>query len=157
MADTMSSEQRSKLMAKIRMKDTAIERKVRSFLFSKGYRFYKNVSKMSGSPDIVLSKYRAAIFIHGCFWHGHYKCKKSRLPSTRIEYWSNKRRANIERDHRKIVDLISMGWRVAIIWQCGIEKTDLFYESMHILERWISSDEAQCEIPNNGNGVYESG
>jgi DNA mismatch endonuclease (patch repair protein) len=149
MTDTLSPEQRSQLMAKVHGKDTAIEKKVRSYLHEKGYRFRKHVASLPGSPDIVLPKYRATILVHGCFWHGHSGCRKSRLPTTRHIFWQEKRSANIERDARKVAELLNRGWRVAIVWQCVLEKLDSFTCSMNVLEDWINSDNKKCEIPHN--------
>jgi DNA mismatch endonuclease (patch repair protein) len=147
--DTLSPEQRSQLMAKVHGKDTAMEIKVRSYLYKKGYRFRKHVARLPGSPDIVLPKYRVTVFIHGCFWHGHSGCIKSRLPTTRHAFWEDKRRANLERDARKISELINAGWRVAVLWQCGLENVETFYNNMNVLEVWLNSDRIQCEIPNS--------
>jgi len=149
MTDTLSPEQRSQLMTKVHGKDTVIERKVRSYLHERGYRFRKHVAGLPGSPDIVLPKYRVAIFIHGCFWHGHSDCRKSRLPTTRHAFWEDKRRANLERDARKISELIKAGWRVAVLWQCGLEKVQTFSDNMNRLEDWLNSDTILCEISNN--------
>lgn len=148
MTETLSSEQRSRLMAKVRGKDTAIEKKVRSYLHKRGYRFRKHVAGLLGSPDIVLLKYRAAIFVHGCFWHGHSGCRKSRLPTTRRTFWEEKRKANLERDNRKIIELIGSGWRVAVVWQCVLEKSKTLSSTMNRLEYWINSESDHCEIPN---------
>lgn len=148
MTDTLSSEQRSRLMAKVRGKDTAIEKKVRSYLHKRGYRFRKHVAGLPGSPDIVLLKYRAAIFVHGCFWHGHSDCRKSRLPTTRRTFWEEKLEANLERDNRKIIELIGLGWRVAVVWQCVLEKSGTLSSAMNTLEYWINSESDHCEIPN---------
>lgn len=148
MTDTLSPEQRSQLMAKIHGKDTAIEKKVRSHLHKKGYRFRKHVATLPGSPDIVLPKYKAAIFIHGCFWHGHYGCRKSRLPTARYSFWEEKRRANLERDARKIAELVGSGWRVAVVWQCALEKPVSLLNTIDTLEKWITSEEKWGEIPN---------
>ena len=147
MTDNLSLEQRSQLMAKVHGRDTAIEKKVRSYLHEKGYRFRKHVAGMPGSPDIVLPKYKAAIFVHGCFWHGHSGCRKSRLPTTRHDFWEEKRRANLERDARKVSELTGSGWRVAVLWQCALEKTTPFSYHVRILEDWINSDKEQCEVP----------
>jgi len=148
MTDTLSPEQRSQLMAKVHGKDTAIEKKVRSYLHEKGYRFRKYVAGLPGSPDIVLPKYRATIFVHGCFWHGHSGCRKSRLPTTRHAFWEEKRRANLERDARKVTELLNLGWRVAVVWQCVLEKSETLSTTMSTLEDWIISESNHCEIPN---------
>ena len=147
MTDTLSPERRSRLMAKVRGKDTAIEKKVRSHLHRRGYRFRKHVTSLPGSPDIVLPKHKTVIFVHGCFWHGHSGCRKSRLPTTRHAFWEEKRRANLERDTRKVNELLNAGWRVAIVWQCVLEKLDNFRSTMNTLEDWINSDDKKCEIP----------
>ncbi len=147
MTDTISSEQRSRLMAKIHEKDTAIELKVRTDLHKRGYRFRKNVVGLPGRPDIVLPKYRATIFVHGCFWHGHPNCRKSRLPTTNYAFWEEKRRANLGRDARNIAELVGSGWRVAVVWQCALEKPKTLSRTMNILQDWINSEDNQCEIP----------
>ena len=148
MTDTLSPERRSRLMANVRGKDTAIEEKVRSYLHKRGYRFRKHVTGLPGRPDIVLPKYKATIFIHGCFWHGHSGCRKSRLPTTRPAFWEEKRRANLERDARKISELLNAGWRVAVVWQCSLEKATTLSVTMSTLEGWITSESNHCEIPN---------
>ncbi len=147
MTDPLTLKQRGRLMAKIHEKDTAIELKVRTNLHRRGYRFRKNVVGLPGRPDIVLPKHRATIFVHGCFWHGHQNCRKSRLPTTNYVFWEEKRRANLERDARKITELTSSGWRVAVVWQCALEKPASFLHTIDILEKWITSEESRCEIP----------
>ena len=149
MADILSPEKRSRLMANVHGKDTAIEKKVRSLLHKKGYRFRKHVAGLPGSPDIVLPKYKAVIFVHGCFWHGHEGCRKSRLPTTRQAFWEEKRAANLERDARKISELINSGWRVAVLWQCGLEKATAFSHNVNELEDWLNSDRTWSETPKN--------
>ncbi len=149
MADTLSAEQRSILMSKVHGQETKIEKLVRSSLHRRGYRFRKNVVTLPGRPDIVLPKYKAAIFIHGCFWHGHYGCRKSRLPTARYSFWEEKRQANLERDARKISELINFGWRVAVVWQCALEKPTSFLHTINTLEKWITSEESRCEIPSD--------
>ena len=147
MADTLSAEQRSILMSKVHGQETKIEKLVRSSLHRRGYRFRKNVVTLPGRPDIILPKYRATIFVHGCFWHGHPNCRKSRLPTANYAFWEEKRRANLERDARKITELVSSGWRVAVVWQCALEKPASFLHTIDTLEKWITSEEKWCEIP----------
>ncbi len=107
-------------MAKVKQKNTAPEIIVRKFLFSKGFRYRINVKSLSGTPDIVLSKYKTVIFVHGCFWHGH-TCRAGHLPSSNVDYWVTKIEKNIERDNRKINELKKLGWNVVVIWQCEIK------------------------------------
>ncbi len=109
-------------MAKIRGDETQPEIVVRKFLFSKGFRFRKNVKTLQGKPDIVLPKYKAVIFIHGCFWHKHKNCKKAQLPETRKEFWEKKISGNVERDKKNIRQLKKAGWQVIVLWQCQLGK-----------------------------------
>lgn len=121
MSDSLSVEQRSKNMSKIRSKDTSIEVKVRKFLFAKGYRFRKNVKTMAGKPDIVMPKYKTVIFIHGCFWHRHQGCKDASTPKSNVEFWNKKFEANMRNDEKHKTTLMHEGWKVIEIWQCEIE------------------------------------
>lgn len=107
-------------MSKIRGKDTAPEMLVRRYLFSQGFRYTLHSEKLPGKPDIVLPRYRTAIFVHGCFWHGHPTCKGAKLPVTNTETWQRKISANIERDRNNIEFLKKEGWHVIIVWQCEI-------------------------------------
>lgn len=118
--DTLNQDRRSQLMAKVKQRNTDPEIMVRRFLFSKGFRYRINVKTLPGSPDIVLSKYKTAIFVHGCFWHGH-TCRAGNLPSSNLAYWQTKIEKNIERDKRKTEDLKILNWNVIIIWQCEIK------------------------------------
>ncbi|MGI6816320.1 MULTISPECIES: very short patch repair endonuclease [Bacteroidales] len=119
--DTVSKKKRSEIMSHITGKETKPEIIVRKYLFAQGLRYRKNVKQLPGTPDIVIHKYKATIFVNGCFWHGHENCKFSRLPSTNVAYWENKIYANIERDKRKISELENLGYKVLIIWQCQLK------------------------------------
>lgn len=121
MTDKMSSEQRHRCMAAIKGRDTKPEITVRKYLFSRGLRYRVNVKKLPGSPDIVLKKYGAVVFIDGCFWHGHKECKYYKLPSTNVDFWKTKIAKNITRDYVNNVDLELDGWRVIRIWECEIK------------------------------------
>lgn len=112
---------RSDVMSKIRGIDTKPEILVRKFLFSEGFRYRKNSQNLPGSPDIVLPKYKTVIFINGCFWHGHDKCKTWRMPLTRKEYWQTKIGKNQARDKRVVSALKMLGWKVIIVWECQIK------------------------------------
>ena len=104
MSDIYSKSKRSEIMSKISDKETKPEILVRKFLFSKGFRFRKNVKELLGKPDIVLPKYKTVVFIHGCFWHGH-SCKRGALPETNHKFWQEKINKNIERDSRNTSQL----------------------------------------------------
>ncbi len=120
MSDIYSKSKRSSIMSNISGKDTKPEILVRKYLFSKGFRFRKNVKGLPGKPDIVLPKYKTVIFIHGCFWHGHKNCKKATLPATNTEFWREKISGNIIRDKKNILKLREMGYKVIIVWQCEL-------------------------------------
>lgn len=117
--DIFDRNKRSEVMSKVARQDNPQEILVRSFLFNKGFRFRKNYRRLPGSPDIVLPKYKTAIFIHGCFWHGH-SCRAGNLPKSNVEFWNNKITNNKKRDRKNNRLLREQGWRVIIIWQCGI-------------------------------------
>lgn len=120
MSDIYSKSKRSNIMSKISGKETKPEILVRKYLFAQGFRYRKNVKELPGKPDIVLSKYKVVIFIHGCFWHGH-SCKQGTLPQTNYNFWQEKIRKNLERDNRNILELKEKGWNVIIVWQCEIK------------------------------------
>jgi DNA mismatch endonuclease (patch repair protein) len=107
-------------MRSIRSKNTAPELLIRELLFSLGFRFRLHVKSLPGTPDIVLPKYRTAIFVHGCFWHGH-DCHLFKLPQTRPDFWQAKIDANRQRDLRSENMLISAGWHVLYVWECALK------------------------------------
>ena len=128
--DHLTHEKRSWNMSRIKSKNTEPEKIVRSALHKMGYRFRldgkisKKVMKkgvLPGKPDIVLSKYKTVIFIHGCFWHAHENCKDFRLPKTNMEWWSEKLSVNKSRDKQNINKLEELGWSVVVIWECEIK------------------------------------
>lgn len=124
MADTVSKEKRSEIMSRVTGKETKPEIIVRKYLFARGLRYRKNVKRLPGTPDIVLPKYKTAVFVNGCFWHGHKGCKYAHLPSTNLEYWEKKIADNLERDERKKRELEELGYRVLIVWQCQLKSRD---------------------------------
>lgn len=109
-------------MSRIKARDTSPERIVRSLLHRMGYRFRVHVSNMVGRPDIVLPKWRRVIFVHGCFWHRHKRCKFAYTPKTRGEFWSEKFTENVRRDAVCIRRLRREGWRVTVVWECQTER-----------------------------------
>lgn len=111
-------------MALIRSNDTKPEAFVRSVLHKLGFRFRKNVKALPGKPDIVLPKYKTIIFVHGCFWHQHKGCKRSTIPKSNINYWQPKLVRNVERDSEHKVVLEQLGWKIAVVWECEVKKTD---------------------------------
>jgi DNA mismatch endonuclease (patch repair protein) len=118
--DVHNAEQRSANMRAIRHKDTNPEMQIRRLLFAQGFRFRLHVKSLPGSPDIVLPKHRVAIFVHGCFWHGH-GCHLFKVPKTRTEFWIEKIQSNCDRDSRHEASLLATGWRVLTIWECALK------------------------------------
>lgn len=121
--DHLSPVDRSSNMAKVRNKDTAPELTVRRLLHRAGYRFRLHRSELPGSPDIVLPRYRTAIFVHGCFWHEHPGCKRAKLPATRPEFWANKIERNRSRDEQAERALTALGFRTVTLWACQLRDT----------------------------------
>jgi DNA mismatch endonuclease (patch repair protein) len=108
-------------MSHIHSKDTKPEEIVRKYLFSKGVRYRKNVSKIPGKPDIVFRKYKTVVFVNGCFWH-HHNCDRFKWPTSNVEYWIPKIERNVQRDidNKKLLEV--NGWRVLVIWECELKK-----------------------------------
>lgn len=129
MADNHTPEVRSFNMSMIRSRDTGPEAAVRKYLFSKGFRYRKNDKRYPGKPDIVLPKYKTALFINGCFWHMHEGCRYAVWPKSNTEFWIPKLRKNKERDARNTSMLETMGWKVITVWECELRK-NIFEERM---------------------------
>jgi DNA mismatch endonuclease (patch repair protein) len=119
--DVLTPEQRHFNMSQIHPKDTKPELCVRKWLWQNGYRYRLHRKDLPGKPDIVLPKYRAVIFVHGCFWHKH-NCKYGSTPKTNKDFWNKKLSGNVERDKKNIKMLIELNWRVLVIWECEIIK-----------------------------------
>jgi DNA mismatch endonuclease (patch repair protein) len=118
--DVVDSTKRSQMMAGIKSKDTRPEMKVRRFLHARGFRYRLHARKLPGSPDMILPKYKVAIFVHGCFWHRHAECKYTTNPASNTERWASKFRQNIERDARNIAALQTQGWETIVVWECEL-------------------------------------
>ena len=122
--DTVTAEQRSENMRHIRAKNTKPEEIVRKYLFSQGFRYRKNDKRYPGKPDIVLQKYKAMVFVNGCFWHQHPGCHYAAIPKSNQEYWLPKLKRNVDRDVETKQKLQEMGWRVIIVWECKLRKEE---------------------------------
>lgn len=129
------------MMSGIRGKNTRPEVQVRRILHSAGFRFRLHVKKLPGTPDIVLPRFRAVVFVHGCFWHGH-NCPLFRLPATRSAFWKAKITRNRANDDRQRAALARLGWRVATVWECALRGQTALPgdELLGHLARWLRDD-----------------
>lgn len=118
MTDRLEICVRSALMSKVRSRDTVPEMAVRRTVHALGLRFRLHRKSLPGCPDLVLPKYRAVIFVHGCFWHGHLGCRRSGRPKSNVSFWNSKLEGNARRDQRNIRKLRRIGWRVLVVWEC---------------------------------------
>lgn len=139
MTDIVDTDTRSKMMSRIRGKDTGPEVAVRKFLFSRGFRFRLHDKKLPGRPDIVLRKYRSVVLVHGCFWHQHPGCKYAYKPKSNKTFWRRKLRSNIRRDKEIQQHLKIMGWRVFVVWECKQSETALNRLAKNIKNRFQKS------------------
>jgi len=121
MTDRISKERRSWNMSRIRSRDTKPELIVRSMLHKKGCRFRLHRKDLPGKPDIALPKYKTVIFVHGCFWHGHNRCKDFVIPKTNTAWWVNKIKRNKQVDTRNIKSLKTLGWKVLVVFECQLK------------------------------------
>ena len=125
MTDVHSPATRSYNMSRINGKNTKPEELVRKYLFSKGFRYRKNDKRLPGKPDIVLPKYKTCVFVNGCFWHGHEGCRYFRWPEDNADFWKTKIMQNRERDDKKHKELLKMGWKVLVVWECELKKNSI--------------------------------
>ena len=124
MADIVDRKTRSEMMSRIRSKDTKPEKIVRSMLHRMGLRFRLHQKVEGCKPDIVLARHKTVVFVHGCFWHRHSRCKFAYTPKSRVEFWEAKFEQNIERDNKSKRELKKAGWRVIVVWECQTTNLD---------------------------------
>lgn len=120
MVDFLSKQKRSSVMARVKRQDTRPELSLRRALHACGLRYRLHVTSLPGSPDLVFSKYKAVVFVHGCFWHRHPGCRRASTPSTNMDFWSKKFERNVARDVRVATDLVAAGWNVFTVWECEL-------------------------------------
>ena len=147
MADLVPPHVRSRIMSSIRGKNTKIELGVRKALFALGYRYRLHLRSLPGRPDIVLPKHNAAIFVNGCFWHGH-DCRLFRLPKTNSAFWRHKIAMNRNSDTKALQQLHVSGWRTFTVWECCLRgRTDRQVATViQRLDRWIRSCSTKGEV-----------
>ena len=137
MTDRLSRERRSWNMSRIGSRDTTPELLVRSTLHRAGYRFRLHSKQLPGRPDIVLPKYRTVVFVHGCFWHRHSRCRFAYTPKSRVAFWREKFASNVERDRRNARELRSLGWKVVTVWECQADRPDRWLGRLPARERGL--------------------
>jgi len=122
--DSLSSAERSEIMARVRSKNSRPELFVRKLIFALGYRYRLHAKDLPGHPDIVFRQRRKVIFVHGCFWHRHAACARARMPKSRVEFWLPKLEENRKRDERSRRALLRDGWKVLTIWECQLKGSE---------------------------------
>ncbi|MBO9740146.1 DNA mismatch endonuclease Vsr [Xanthomonas axonopodis pv. begoniae] len=153
-AEKISPETRSRMMSGIKGKNTRPEIAVRSFLHRNGFRFRLHGSRLPGRPDVVLARWNAVVFVHGCFWHGHSGCRYFKLPKTRTDFWKTKIDSNSQRDALAIHRLRQAGWRVAIIWECALR--DEPDRALDELLRFIRSEDISVEVTSSTSVIIST-
>ncbi|ALC11653.1 DNA mismatch repair protein Vsr [Sphingopyxis sp. 113P3] len=148
MSDIVDQATRSRMMARIRGRDTKPELAMRKALHARGLRYRLHYKGLPGRPDLVFPKFQAVVFVHGCFWHRHEGCRFTTTPATRPEFWAQKFEQNVLRDHRAIANLEQSGWRTAIVWECAIKE----YGGEQISDRisqWLAEDHGSLVVPDS--------
>ena len=139
MTDIVDQATRSRMMAGIKGKNSRPEMVLRKALHARGLRYRLHARNVVGHPDLVLAKYSAVIFVHGCFWHRHEGCRFATTPATRPDFWRRKFEANVRRDDVVRRRLASSGWRVAIVWECALRKSDMVAMVAEAVTTWLTS------------------
>ncbi|APL95570.1 DNA mismatch endonuclease Vsr [Sphingobium indicum] len=137
MVDIVDAATRSRMMAGIRGKDTGPEVTLRRAMHARGFRYRLHVRSMPGRPDLVFPRYKAVVFVHGCFWHRHEGCRYATSPATRSEFWAEKFATNLARDRNNEERLRAAGWRIAVVWECALKRS--IDEVVEQLSRWLLS------------------
>ena len=122
--DRLTPERRSWLMSRVKSKNSLAELRVRRLAHSLGLRYRLHRHDLPGTPDLVFPKHRVVVFVHGCFWHRHPRCKKATTPRSRVPFWQGKFNRNVARDQQAARDLEALGWAVAVIWECETKDED---------------------------------
>ena len=146
MTDIVDSQTRSRMMAGIRGKDTKPELALRRSMHALGFRYRLHAKGIPGKPDLVLPKYKAVIFVHGCFWHRHEGCRFATTPVTRSKFWQAKFGSNVARDSAVREVLRAEGWRVATIWECALRKPERVSAATDRLSEWLLTETDTLEL-----------
>lgn len=148
MVDSLTPEQRSERMSRIRGSDTGPELLVRRYLHALGFRYRLHARDLPGRPDLVLPKHGAVVFVHGCFWHAH-SCQKGRIPRTRSKFWQEKFAYNQARDSRNVRALRRLGWRVLTVWECSLARGSTRESTLENLARKIRAEVVEAQTRGN--------
>ena len=145
MSDILSKRKRSAMMSKIRSENTKPEWILRCGLHRLGFRYRLRKSDLVGRPDLVFPKFRAAVFVHGCYWHRHPGCKDASMPKSNVDFWAKKFAENVERDRRTERQLVERGWRIMVVWECELNRNTL--QTIQKVAVWLEgeSDPVQTE------------
>ena len=150
--DTVDKTTRSNIMSKVGQKNTGPEMKLRKSLHKLGLRYRLHDKRLPGSPDIVFPRFKAVLFVHGCFWHRH-GCKATTTPSTNVDFWRKKFEENTARDRRHTEALLTAGWRVAVVWQCALDgKNADPGEVAKVVRKWLGSSDRLMTTDFSGSG-----
>ena len=145
MADVFDAKDRSRVMARVRSTDTSPELVLRRQLHKEGFRFRLHVAALPGTPDLVLPRYHAAVFVHGCFWHQHANCSRAARPTSNQDYWNKKLARNVARDIANVESLRASGMRVAIVWECALARSRI-QRTISRMAEWLQSTRPMFEI-----------
>lgn len=146
MTDCFDKKTRSRVMSSIGAKNTKPELVLRRALHRLGYRYRLHIKRLPGTPDIVLTKYRAVVFVHGCFWHCHEGCRFAAIPKSNQTFWETKLSRNIERDRLVQSQLVDLGWRVGIVWGCELKRRGADSVARTVAD-WLESQKGFLELP----------
>jgi len=153
--DIFDQATRSKIMRAVKSKDTKPELMVRSALHGLGFRFRLHDKTLPGKPDLVFKKYRAVVFVHGCYWHRHSDCKLASNPKQNKAFWDQKFTRNLRRDGEVYFQLKTQGWRTAVVWECSIRNKQDLPETVQSLATWLKTGGEYLEIPEAETRFYE--
>jgi DNA mismatch endonuclease, patch repair protein len=146
LVDIVDPATRSRMMSGIRARNTRPEMRLRRELHALGFRFRLHAKDLPGKPDLLLKKHNVAIFVHGCFWHRHPDCRLASAPASNSGFWAEKFARNAERDMQATAALRNKGWRVAVVWECGLRRKDIAIV-MEQVKQWLLSDDPYIELP----------
>ena len=146
MPDIVDPGTRSRMMARVRQAHTRPELRLRRLLHAAGLRYRLHTRSLPGRPDLVFRRYRAVVFVHGCFWHRHQGCRHATTPASHSKYWLSKFDENRHRDERQVRALREAGWRVALVWTCGLTPRSASQTADELIV-WLTSDRPRLELP----------